>query len=137
MMGINEMKKPKTQHKAKTSLLELSNSLEWPDFVSQLQIEISNTLYPTLAVIDYSVFKITFSIWSHVTNPLPLTNEDRYKYMIRNAMKIKKDPSVKIIVTEQPRKVSTHSLTCSMSSNGQWYRKEREHQTHKTKKMKI
>jgi len=62
MMGINEMKKPKTQHKAKTSLLELSNSLEWPDFVSQLQIEISNTLYPTLAVIDYSVFKITFSI---------------------------------------------------------------------------
>ena len=119
MMSIDKMKKPKTQCKAKTSLLKLSNSLEWPDFESQLQIEISNTLYPTLAVIDYSVFEITLSIRSHVTDPLPLTNEDHYKYMIRNAVKIKKDPSVKIIVTEQPCKVSTHSLTCSILSNGQ------------------
>ena len=119
MMGVDEMKKAKTQRKAKTSLLELSNSLDWADFQSQLQIEISNTLYPTLAVINYAVFEITFSIRSHVTDPLPLTNENRYKFMIRNAMKIKKDPSVKIIVTEQPCKVSTHSLTCNMPSNGQ------------------
>lgn len=118
MMGAGKMKKAKTQRKAKTSLLELSNTLEWPDFQSHLQIEISNTLYPTLAVVDYSVFEITFSIRSHVTDPLPLTNEDRYKYMICNAAKIKKDPSVKIIVTELPRKVSTQSLTCNMSSNG-------------------
>ena len=118
-MGVDEMKKEKTQCKAKTSLLKLSNSLDWADFQSQLQIEISNTLYPTLAVIDYTVFEITFSIQSHVTDPLPLKNENRYKFMIRNAMNIKKDPSVKIIVTEQPRKVSTHSLTCNMPSNGQ------------------
>ena len=64
-------------------------------------------LYPTLTVIDYSVFKITFSIQSHVTDPLPLMNEDCYNFMICNTAKIKKDPSVKIIVTEQPRKVST------------------------------
>ena len=44
------------------SLLKLSNSLKWPEFQSQLQIEISKTLYPTLAVIYYSVFEITFSI---------------------------------------------------------------------------
>ena len=118
-MSVDEMKKAKTRCKVKTSLLKLSNSFDWADFQSQLQIEISNTLYPTLTVIDYAVFKITFSIRSHVTNPLPLTNENCYKFMIRNAMKIKKDPSVKIIVTEQPCNISTHSLTCNMPSNGQ------------------
>jgi hypothetical protein len=94
-----EMKKPKTRRECKARLLEVPSTMEWADFQAQLNVQISDTLYPTATVIDYSKFETTYTIPRHVPNALPLLALADYTYLVKNAMKLR-DPAIKIIIVE-------------------------------------
>ena len=97
--SVTEMKKPKSQREPKAWLLEIPATMEWLDFQAQLNIQISDMLYPKAAEIDYSKFEATYTIPRHVPNALPLFAPTDFSYLLKYAIKAK-DPSVKIIVAE-------------------------------------
>ena len=99
IFSVTEMKKPKSQCESKVWLLEIPTTMEWLDFQAQLNIQISDTLYPKAVKIDYSKFEATYTIPCHVQNALPLFAPTDFSYLLKNAIKAK-DPSIKIIVVE-------------------------------------
>ncbi|KAH9986222.1 hypothetical protein BJV77DRAFT_935229, partial [Russula vinacea] len=98
-----EMKKPKPCCKSKVQLLEVPAMTEWVVFQMQLNVLIANTLYPTVAKIDYSKYEATYTIPNLIPPPLflmlPLLSSADYMYLLKNATKAK-DPAVKIVIVE-------------------------------------
>lgn len=94
-----EMKKPKPRRESKVRLLEVPAMMEWVVFQMRLNVLIANTLYPTVAKIDYSKYEATYTIPRLVPSPLPLLSSADYMYLLKNATKAK-DPAVKIVIVE-------------------------------------
>ncbi|TFK35642.1 hypothetical protein BDQ12DRAFT_611582, partial [Crucibulum laeve] len=65
-----------------------------------LHIQTADALYPKLPTVNFTFFEATFTIPRLVTNPLPLATPTDYEFLLKNACKMKSDPSVKIIITE-------------------------------------
>lgn len=63
--------------------------------------------------VQYSDYKVTFIVFRHVTELLPLEADDGFAYIFKNLMKVKKDPSATIIV-----KVATKPNHCK-TQNGE------------------
>ena len=57
-----EMKKPKPRRESKVQLLEVPAMTEWVVFQMRLNVLIANTLYPTVAKIDYSKYEAIVSV---------------------------------------------------------------------------
>jgi hypothetical protein len=93
------MKKPRLCWESRARLLQVPATLEWLDFQAQLNVQISNALYPKAAKVEYSRFKATYTIPRLVLNALPLLAPSDYDYLLKNALKAK-DPSVKIVIVE-------------------------------------
>ena len=77
-------------------------SLGYPlhDVFAKLKIKISDVLFPRQAIVDEVAFEILFSIPRLVPAPLPLVTEDDYKHLLRNVLKLRNDPAVKITVNQ-------------------------------------
>lgn len=78
----------------------LSSDLTWDDVFAKLKIKISDVLFPRQAIVDEGAFEIFFSIPRLVPAPLPLVTEDDYKHLLRNVLKLRNDPAVKITVNQ-------------------------------------
>ena len=57
-------------------------------------------LFPNQAAVNDEAFEIEFSIARQVPTPLPLLSENDYKHLVRNALKVKANPAVKIMIKE-------------------------------------
>ena len=80
--------------------VRLSSDLAWDDVFAKLKIKISDVLFPCQPIVDEGAFEILFSIPRLVPAPLPLVTEDDYKHLLRNVLKLRNDPAVKITVNQ-------------------------------------
>jgi hypothetical protein len=80
--------------------VRLSSDLTWDDVFGKLKVKICDVLFPGQAVVDAGAFEIFFSIPRLVPAPIPLVTDDDYKHLLRNVLKLRNDPAVKITVNQ-------------------------------------
>jgi hypothetical protein len=99
-----ELLKPQTRRQPEARFLILPSNLEWADVHAQLKIKAVDVLFPQQAAVNDQAFEVVFSITRHVPVPVPLSSHDDYQHLVRNAIKLKANPAVKIIIKEVPAK---------------------------------
>ncbi|SJL12746.1 uncharacterized protein ARMOST_16177 [Armillaria ostoyae] len=111
-----QMSKEKRAHGSPTTTWFKINSTEpWSTFKAQILTKISDILDPTK--LDFDDYNITFTIQCHSTNPLPLANAEDLNILVTRALKMKADPTTKVLVEGKPKqkqpKVSLIPQLCS------------------------
>jgi len=130
------LKLPLTRHNPKAGYLILHDDVTWEDFYVCMKIKACDYLFPNQAIVDDASFEMTFSIAHHIPIALPLASAADYNHLLTNALKIKKNPTVKVslnshtlnLVRESSEPLYMHSImnivigtwegecTCSCSS---------------------
>ena len=130
------LKLPLTRHNPKAGYLILHDDVTWEDFYVCMKIKACDYLFPNQAIVDDAMFEMTFSIAGHIPIALPLASAADYNHLLTNALKIKKNPTVKVslnshtlnLVRESSEPLYMHSImnivigtwegecTCSCSS---------------------
>lgn len=100
IFSLAELLKPQVHHEPKAQFVVLASNLEWPDVWAQRKIKAIDVLFPQLAAVDDAPFKIEFSIACQVPTALPLLSENDYKHLVQNALKLKANSAMKIIIKE-------------------------------------
>jgi hypothetical protein len=97
-LSTAEMKKKKNARQPLSHFIELASDMEWMDVKDKLLILIIDAL--NLESSSYNDHNILFTVPRYVPGNLPLKSDTDYSYLVKNAMKAKTDPSVKIFVTQ-------------------------------------
>jgi hypothetical protein len=100
ILSLAELAKAARSQRPQARFIDLLSNLVWNDFWAQIKIKISDVLFPGEAIVEDNAFEVFFSFPRHVKDPLPLTTSADYSHLIKNALKIKKDPAVKIVVKQ-------------------------------------
>jgi hypothetical protein len=95
IFSISEFKKPKNKHASKNKFFQLKSTAEWDTVKAQLLTQIDKALKPWK--IRFEDYEILFTVPRHSTNPLPLSEEDEYKFLLERALK-GQDPIVNVMV---------------------------------------
>ena len=80
----------------KAGYLVLGDDVTWEDFYAQMKIKACDQLFPNQPVVDNNSFDMNFTIACHVPIALSLTSAADYAHLLANALKIKKNPTVKV-----------------------------------------
>jgi hypothetical protein len=102
----------------KAGYLILGDDIPWEDFYAHMKIKACDQLFPNQPVVHNNSFDMNFAIARHVPSPLSLASAADYAHLLTNASKIKKNPTVKILLTSR-----TPNLVCELSEFVfmQWY----------------
>ncbi|KZT24284.1 hypothetical protein NEOLEDRAFT_1179527 [Neolentinus lepideus HHB14362 ss-1] len=96
-----EMKKSKNKRESKNSLLHLSSMEPFDTWKAQILVKIDMALSPKK--IEWSNYKVSFSILHISTLPLNVTTSDNYDIMLGCALKMK-NGAVTVMVAEKAHK---------------------------------
>ena len=110
IFSLDQLQRSSRSREAVARFVLLSSDLTWDDVFGMLKIKISDVLFPGQAVVNEGTFEIFFSIPRFVPAPLPLVTEDDYKHLLRNVLKLRKDPAVKITVNQLVLVCSVHYI---------------------------
>ena len=100
IFSLAELSKPQVHHESKLQFVVLASNLDWPDVQAHLKIKAIDILFLQQAAVDDAAFEIKFSIVHQVPTSLPLLSENDYKHLVSNALKLKANPTVKIMIKE-------------------------------------
>ena len=100
IFSLAELSKPQARRQPKARFVVLASNLDWPDVQAHLKIKAIDILFPQQAAVDDAAFEIEFLIARQVPTPLPLLSENDYKHLVSNALKLKANPAVKIMIKE-------------------------------------
>jgi len=89
------------RHNAKAGYLILGDDVAWEDFYAHMKIKACDQLFPNQPVVDNNSFDMNFTIACHVPIALSLTSAADYAYLLTNASKIKKNPTVKVLLNSR------------------------------------
>ena len=88
-----KMKKPKTKRSSKNKFIQLKSDQEWDTVQAQFLVQIDCVLHPRrIRIEDYD---ITFIVPRHSPNPVPLSEQKEYEFLLERALKAK-DPVVNV-----------------------------------------
>ncbi|KIJ97939.1 hypothetical protein K443DRAFT_9520 [Laccaria amethystina LaAM-08-1] len=85
----------------KAGYLILGDDIPWEDFYAHMKIKACDQLFPNQPVVHNNSFDMNFAIARHVPSPLSLASAADYAHLLTNASKIKKNPTVKILLTSR------------------------------------
>ena len=88
-----------TRRDPKVGYLILGDDITWEDFYTHMKIKACDQLFPNQPVVDDNSFDMTFSIACHVPIALSLSSAADYAHLLTNALKMKKNPTVKVLLT--------------------------------------
>ena len=80
----------------KAGYLILGDDVAWEDFYAHMKIKACDQLFPNQPVVDNNSFDMNFTIARHVPIALSLASAADYAHLLTNALKIKKNPTVKV-----------------------------------------
>jgi hypothetical protein len=83
----------------KAGYLILGDDIPWEDFYAHMKIKACDQLFPNQPVVHDNSFDMNFAIACHVPIPLSLTSAADYAHLLTNASKIKRNPTVKVLLT--------------------------------------
>ena len=66
-----------------------------------MKIKACDQLFPNQPVVDDNSFDMTFAIARHVLIALSLSSAANYAHLLTNALKMKKNPTVKVLLTSR------------------------------------
>ena len=87
-----------TRRDPKAGYLILGDDIAWEDFYTHMKIKACDQLFPNQPVVDDNSFDMTFSIARHVPIALSLSSAADYAHLLTNASKMKKNPTVKVLL---------------------------------------
>ncbi|KAJ7709385.1 hypothetical protein B0H16DRAFT_1703815 [Mycena metata] len=88
---IKEMKEKKSARTPVTEIVTLNSGNLWPALRTHILSKINIVLKPH--VLLFSDYEVSFTLPRHVGDPMKLNDEEKYKYLIKKALLIKKDPN--------------------------------------------
>ena len=100
ILSLDQAQKASRSHETVARFVVLPSDLEWEDVYTRLKIKICDVLFPGQAEVLDNAFEMLFSIPRHVPAPLPLQTEDDYNHLVKNVLKVRKDPLTKISVKQ-------------------------------------
>lgn len=100
ILSLEQLQKSIRSREAAAHFVCLSSDLTWDDVFGKLKVKICDVLFPGQAVVDADAFDILFSIPRFVPAPLPLVTEEDYRHLLRNVLKLRNNPAVKITVNQ-------------------------------------
>jgi hypothetical protein len=80
----------------KAGYLILGDDVAWEDFYAHMKTKACDQLFPNQPFVDDNSFDMNFTIARHVPIALSLTSAADYAHLLTNALKIKKNPTVKV-----------------------------------------
>ncbi|EDR06534.1 uncharacterized protein LACBIDRAFT_300030 [Laccaria bicolor S238N-H82] len=104
-----------------------------------MKIKACDQLFPNQPVVDDNSFSVTFSIARHVPIALSLSSAADYAHLLTNASKMKKNPTVKVLLTSrapnlEPRKENIAAPAAPAQDDG---RPELKGPAEKKKKSRV
>ncbi|KAJ7730669.1 hypothetical protein DFH07DRAFT_992852 [Mycena maculata] len=99
IFSAKEMKKSKSSRRPVTEAVVLKSNVPWATLKTTLLTEINNALDPSS--LNFHDYIITFTVPRQVSDPMQLSNDTKYKYLVGKALQIQKNPSAKVLIEQK------------------------------------
>ncbi|KAJ7877283.1 hypothetical protein B0H13DRAFT_1631817 [Mycena leptocephala] len=93
------MKKATSARRPVTEAVILRSDVPWATLKTKILTQINNALDPPS--LNFHEYNITFTVPRQVSDPMQLTDHQKYEYLVKKALRIQKDPSAKVHIEQK------------------------------------